>query len=732
MLDKEGRPFVVDAGDVKGAEAQGWRQVSDPKELEALRLKDFGESSPVLAGLAGAARGATFEASDVLLTKTGAVNPATLKALEEGSPNASLGGEVVGAILPSLVTEGAGEAGVLARVLARAKSLATAPTRALGAAAEGAAKLGAEVGLGRTGQAVIRGAVEGAAYKAGDNLSEAIIEDKPLTAQALFHDLGTAALFGGATVGAIDKAVGAIAEHVAPALGKAESALNRLGDKAELGEEVLAKELPKATAAVDEALAHAQEKIPERWEQLLEHAPASPQAAKELLDRAVTAPEGPAREALLEASRVAHDAPDLLSQHEIAVGLARSPVPEVRAVGLELATSPAFGEAGQHAATTRQALQGLAEARAALEAATPEARASAALAWRDSAVSALQTLHETTLRHTGGQTVNVGRAIEAATKLGGEVIDHPSPLAHALESLGHGGILGAMGLGHSLGVPLHALGVAAPAVSLGMGLASVARGGQSATVAKLARRGADVARTIRETVDAVVASRGGRAPAVAVSAAPRKPFETSGASTMRRIAEVRALAADPAALASRIAEASPLLHQHAPQVAAQMVAASTRAAQYLASVAPKDPRPPSPMPQRTYVPSDTERQRYEAAERAVTQPLSVLNDLRRYTVTPATVQALKTTHPDLYGRMCSELRDSLTRQTQPLPVALQTQVDLFLGVPVSPVSQTARSIAATPPPKEQAPAPAPGPSRPIPSTAGARAGLSTASLDKSL
>lgn len=188
-----------------------------PEYAEERRLeREYGDS-PVRAGVAGAARGVTVGLSDVAGSALGFAEP--LRELQERNPDASTAGEVAGTIAPLLLSGGSSavaRAGVGAAraaegggLLTRALRIATAPSRGVAAAGELAERsvLGLLGGTARTGSGRIAqraaslgaaGAVEGAAYGAGDVLSESALGDHELTAETLLAGLGYGALSGGA------------------------------------------------------------------------------------------------------------------------------------------------------------------------------------------------------------------------------------------------------------------------------------------------------------------------------------------------------------------------------------------------------------------------------------------------------------------------------------------------------------------------------------------------------
>ena len=91
-------------------------------QLNAYEAEQAKYDQPIAAAVLGAARGATFNLSDVALTATGIYKPEELKAIEEQSPTASMLGNIGGVITPALLSGGTSLLGAGAR-------LAAAPVR---------------------------------------------------------------------------------------------------------------------------------------------------------------------------------------------------------------------------------------------------------------------------------------------------------------------------------------------------------------------------------------------------------------------------------------------------------------------------------------------------------------------------------------------------------------------------------------------------------------------------
>lgn len=155
----------------------------------ALQNKYGGAGNELLAGMAGAGRGATLGLSDLALTKSGLVNPSTLQGLQEANPLSSGAGQIAG---------GAGLIGL---------------TGGAGALTEGA-------GIGAK---IAGAAAEGGTFGVGNAVSDYAMGDPTLNAQKIAAHIGTGALFGAG--------LGALGETIKSILPKATEALSNTLNK---------------------------------------------------------------------------------------------------------------------------------------------------------------------------------------------------------------------------------------------------------------------------------------------------------------------------------------------------------------------------------------------------------------------------------------------------------------------------------------------------------------------
>lgn len=211
LLNPDGDLVFVPKEDVPdNVQRYGYR-IPNPDELTKLG-RDFKYNTDMMglqAGLAGAARGGTFGASDWLAVKTGLSSPEHLSALKEYFPGVSLLGEIGGAVAtaPLAFTP----AGAVVNVARGAEAMALGRAASMlpkSAMANAIAKAAVE-----TGGKALGGAIEGLAFGLGQSVSEAALGDPDLTAEKVISNLGHSAVLGGALGGAFN--VGMIAARKA-------------------------------------------------------------------------------------------------------------------------------------------------------------------------------------------------------------------------------------------------------------------------------------------------------------------------------------------------------------------------------------------------------------------------------------------------------------------------------------------------------------------------------------
>jgi hypothetical protein len=186
----------------------GYKFPTAPDLVEFQNQQKYGEGlgNETKAFLAGAARAGTFGLSDQALTKTGIVDPETLKQLQLRHSDATALGEFAG-VGASLLAPVATPVGLLGRgaeavteaagpVIAKATSLLANPETS---------QIASKVlqTAGQIGAKALGSSVEGAAYGLGQSVSEDALGDPDAMGERLLSNIGYTALIGGSLGGLI-------------------------------------------------------------------------------------------------------------------------------------------------------------------------------------------------------------------------------------------------------------------------------------------------------------------------------------------------------------------------------------------------------------------------------------------------------------------------------------------------------------------------------------------------
>lgn len=207
---------------------------------EAGREADFsGWDQQALAALEGAAAGATLGISDQVIKALG--TGYELEGRAERYGKTRIGSEIVGAVIPAILSGGSSGLGSAARVL---------PAGMLGA---GAGAVGRAVGGGLRG-AVTAGALEGAVGGIGSEVSRAAITGDPITTESLFASAGIGGLLGlggGAAGYGLERGAGKLAGLIRPS--RVEDEVLAAGQRMAAPVEPGAYDVPRAPGAYDVA-----------------------------------------------------------------------------------------------------------------------------------------------------------------------------------------------------------------------------------------------------------------------------------------------------------------------------------------------------------------------------------------------------------------------------------------------------------------------------------------------
>lgn len=238
--------LIEQGGSLEGIDAQ--RAAGNESRSE----RKYGDSPITAAGL-GLASGLSLGTLDAAVEALGSDEARRfLRETATRNRGAYIAGQVGSALIPGAL---ASKGGLLARAVRFTPAGAASRLGQLAGVgvAEGLGAARAATVGGRALQLGVEGLVEGAPYGAGQALSDSVIDNKPLSAEALIGAAGSGALIGGG-LGAGVGAVGGILERAAGRrLAAADSVLPRGSDLGSAEAEAFRATTREAGTAIDEA-----------------------------------------------------------------------------------------------------------------------------------------------------------------------------------------------------------------------------------------------------------------------------------------------------------------------------------------------------------------------------------------------------------------------------------------------------------------------------------------------
>lgn len=775
VRDPDGKLVNVQGKDLAQALAAG-ASVAPESEVRKAQLEAklgapgsaLGLSNQFIAQATGAARGATVGLSDAAIIEgLKAFSPKTsetvrqhLADVKEAYPVTSgvsaVGGATAAALAGGAAGAGAGAGRAGASGLARL--LPAAGVDALGGAAESAVGRlvgqGATTALGRAVQSgagmAARGALEGALYAAGDQVTEDELGDHQLTAEKLYTAAGRGALFGGlaggalGTAGSLLKNGGAsLAESLAPKLQEAaseqawkslsplkkfsEQANARAGGTAAVGRTLLEEGVLNADAGLVKAGLHG-----------------TPDALLPAIQEA-RARVGARIGEITENSTAKITAGHLFDEtQKIVEPLRKKAGFEGIVATLEDYTASLFDKLG----ATRPTAVGPAlvrDTKLSVQAVIEQRKALDDLVYRE--VKSLDPkLRVEFLRDIRSKMENVAvDAIDQAAKAEGNAAlkselltlkrkyQHLSIAEDAAETSvsrmatnrnlslsDYAGAVGAVASGHPFAAPIVAVGHKV-ARERGNAVAAVALE-KLAQIGALKRATVEVDAQLARSAEGMLASKPGArvVPKPQLKAAGRgAPEERESLDVRFRRAQdqVAAMQANPQGFADNLSRHAEQIGQHAPNVSAAYTQHVTGIADYLTAQMPQANVPPGTLSIGTRKPqfSDSEKAAFVRKFDAATDPKKVLADLEKGRVKRDELDVLRATSPKLFAELqqhALELASEREAEGKPLTFPELTRMSVNLGVAAHPAftPQGIRSLQANfapPPPAGGGGAPAP-------------------------
>lgn len=688
-----GEVGTVDEAELEQAVRAGYQPLSG-QEIQTERYREAVREDPlggVTALAVGGLKGASFGAAPWLAVKgtelfsgkekADEVRQA-LSAIEEEHPTISTGAELVGglAIPTGIIGKGAGA--VVGKV---------APGLLASAGGRIAAK-GIELGL--------QGSTEGAIFSVGHQLSEDALGDHETTAEKLLAAAGKGALWGGAIGGGLGLAGGAVSEGISgitrKLAGKSEEAIAGLkptipeGGMRQVASELAEEQAWKATGAkMGDELKLRGVSSNEVGRTLLDEGIVTGTSSKATMASRVAAKVEEVGERLgkltnkLDTSTVRPSTSTILerARNEVLVPLESMPgyaternavksyiddferivgdgwtFSDLRDVRIKLDKKLKFDKL-----SAPGSVEELRKVRSIIE---EEFETAAANASKELGENVARDYATTKELYSKLQTANKILERESARQAGNRAISLTDTIA------GVGGLM--------TGNPLHGI--------MAAGANKLMREYGNQAAADLLNRVSNlgVVSKAASSVDARLAK--------AVTDAVHAP---SAAEAVARVTkgqavavanDVAQLAANPSALIERTSRAFENLSNVAPKTATALAMTTMRAVQFLNEKAPKaNQRVATLTPQldnQRY--SDADVSKFAQYLDAVEDPLTVLEDLRRGSISKEGIEAVKAVYPKIYEQMRTETMTRLSELKKPLPYEQRLQLGKLLDIPADP------------------------------------------------
>ncbi len=716
VVGEDGQRWEVDPAGAYEAMSQGLRLESDAeRHTRTTEAQYGGAAGTVAAGLTGFARGGTLGLSDLLLTQTGMASPEMLSGLREANPVVSTGAEIGAAVAPLLLSGGA-SAGVTA-----GKGL-----------------------LQTVGKQALTGAIEGAAYGAGNEISEASLGDTELTAERLLAGAGMGALLGGASAGALGLAGAGLSaakraaatplakladstpgtaikswledfaqsERFRAAFGVNKKAFKQLDRKGlmDKADDVL-KDIVQSGDDIESIYTKTAAKLDDVSQQ---H-----KAVVELVDEATAktplkrlSPKEVGTRVKKEILSKIHKAENK-SAHDFVEGYVE-----------ELLGGELGGVSFAEAESRRRAMQKGANYNVD-GAPLAEAKKQIAGIWNDLIDEKVEPVLTAlkypdakgayrTLRQREGLLIEMTGHMNDRIQ-GNQAVRMISPSDYGMGSLG--AISGLLTGGSSAAaMATGAVGAAANKFARGYGPAILAD--MASRAAKLSILSKQTAKNALTTNGAVIkfldsARKTGAKVEAATPVATVKVLEgmsflpeaierklvaeedrTKTAKTeteifKKRAREIAHLATNPDLISELVGDAMAELQQAAPGTAAHLTAKIHKAVTFLDGKLPRDPAPQNPLMKREWDPPKSAVAKFARYARAVNDPGSVAEDLRARRLTGEGVEVLQELYHKVYESLVSDVISNLSEKPAQFSYQDRVQLSLFLNKPLDPTLEPA-------------------------------------------
>ena len=142
---------------------------------------------------------------------------------------------------------------------------------------------------------------------------------------------------------------------------------------------------------------------------------------------------------------------------------------------------------------------------------------------------------------------------------------------------------------------------------------------------------------------------------------------------------IQSLASNPEVLIDAVVEATSEIASLDPATGEQAQQALTRGVLFLADKAPK--RPTTLLPSVAWAPTPAQLSEWDRYVKAINDPYSLLEDIKKGDVRPQSIEAVKTVYPRIFQEMQQELLLGMIESDQPVPYKIRLNLARILQMP---------------------------------------------------
>lgn len=161
----------------------------------------------------------------------------------------------------------------------------------------------------------------------------------------------------------------------------------------------------------------------------------------------------------------------------------------------------------------------------------------------------------------------------------------------------------------------------------------------------------------------------------------KKNYKSMQESFLAKKEEITNLAQNPETALEKIAQSTEKLEESAPEIVRSIQERQGKALRILFEKMPRKPGEPNAILDEEYIPPDSEISKWARYYSAVTNPLSVIEDLQEGIATKEGVEVLRDVYPSLYEKTLSEFMSSMAENKNKISYDKKMQLSILFEIP---------------------------------------------------